>query len=96
MLAMRVDAIFAQHQRLIAGDVLQPGQIIPENILVVQIDVEADEIDAPRVEIFRRRKIGESHQAIRRFRLGDDHQFVDEFLDLRARRRIARCPMESR
>ena len=53
MLAQRVDAVFAEHQRLIAGDVLQPGQVIAEDVLVVQINVEADEIDAPRVANIR-------------------------------------------
>ena len=79
-LAEGVHAVFAQDQRLFAGDVLQARQVIAKDFLVVQVHVETDEVDPARLEIFGGGEIGEGDQAIGRFGLGDLRQTIDEFL----------------
>src|ERR1051325_4992190 len=52
-----VDACFPENERLGIGDHLQAIEIIFERLLVVQINVEAVEIEILRAKIFGRRKI---------------------------------------
>jgi hypothetical protein len=70
----------------IAGDVLQSREIIAENLLIVEIDVEADEIDLARPQIFGGREIGEGEEAIGRFGSCRCDQVIDEIFDRSSRR----------
>ena len=54
-MADRVHPEFAQHERLFFREILQAEQVTFEVALVVQVNVEAVEIDVLREEIFRRR-----------------------------------------
>ena len=62
----RVHAELAQHERLFFREVLQAEQVAFEVALVVQINVEAVEIDVLREEILRRRiaRVGKEHVRI--------------------------------
>ena len=80
-LAQRVHPEFRQHQRLAAGDALEPVEIIGERPRFVEIDVEADEIDGGGLEEFGGREIGERDEPMRVHFLDDASQFVEETLD---------------
>jgi hypothetical protein len=80
--AQRVDAEFGQYQRLVDRQVVQPGDIAAEGILVVQIDVEAQEIGEIGRQILGRRKVGVADQ---RPRVLAPHQ-RDELLQERPNR----------
>ena len=67
----RVHAVLPQQQRHVAGDALEAGQVVAEGRLVVQVDVEADEVDRPRPQVLGRGVVGERHQAVGRLGLGD-------------------------
>ncbi len=82
-LAQAVHANFTQDQRLGVGDHLQAGQVILEGPLLVQIDVEADEIDVLRVQKLRRRIIAEGAKAFGIDPFGHLRQFVEKVLHRR-------------
>ena len=51
----RVHAQLAEHQRLVADQVLQPEQVAAERLPVVQVDVERGEVEERQVEVLGRR-----------------------------------------
>ena len=65
--ANRIHPEFAEHERLFLGQVLQAQEVLFEIALIVQVDVEAAEIDVLREEIFRRRitRVGKENVRIR-------------------------------
>ncbi len=58
---------FAEDERPVAREVLEPGQIAPELGAFLEVDVERDEVDATQLEVLRRRVV----------RVGDQHVGVD-------------------
>src|SRR5204863_3076368 len=62
--ADRIDAELGEHQRLVLGEILQPREVAAKRTLLVQIDVEADEIDAVDVEVLRRREVRVADQRV--------------------------------
>ena len=62
--AKRIDAGFAQEERLGFGQHLQAGEIILKGKLLMQIDVETDEVDAMRAQELGGRIIGEGAEAL--------------------------------
>src|SRR5206468_7816185 len=65
----------------IASEVLKPRQVVSEHLLVMEINIEAGEVDVAGTQIFSRRKIRERYQAERRFGLGDANELIDEIFD---------------
>ena len=63
-LAERIDAEFGQHQRLVDGDIVQPGDVPAEGGLIVQIDVEADEIGEIDGQVFGGRVVGVADERV--------------------------------
>ncbi len=80
-LAQAVHPEFSQHQRFGIGNHLQTGEVILEGALLVQIDIEANEIDVLRAQKLRRRIISEGAEALRIHFLGDADQFVQKILN---------------
>ena len=64
---MRVHPELAEHERLFLGQILQAEEVFFEIALVVQVNVEAIEIDVLREEIFRWRitRVGKENVRIR-------------------------------
>ena len=79
--AQRVDAEFAQQQRLGFGQHLQAREVVLERLPLVQIDVEAEEVHALRAQKFRGRIIGEGAEALRVRPLGFVDQVINEVGD---------------
>ena len=63
--ANRVHPEFAQHKRPFFREILQTQQVTFEVALIVQVNVEAEEIDVLRQQIFRRRKTGVGKENLR-------------------------------
>ena len=65
-MADRVHPELAEHERLFFREILQAEQVLFEVALVVQVNVEAVEIDVLREEILRRRitRVGKEHVRI--------------------------------
>ncbi len=62
--ANRIHPEFAEHERFFLRQVLQAQEIFLEIALVVQVNVEAAEIDVLREKIFRRRIAGVGEENI--------------------------------
>src|SRR5205814_3300553 len=77
-----VDAEFAEHQRLGVREGLEPRQVILKRLALVQINVEANEIDVLGVEKFGRRIGTECAETFRVHGFRDFHQLVDEISHL--------------
>ena len=67
----RVHAQLAEHERLVADEVLQPEQVAAERLAVVQVDVERGEVEERQVEVLGRREVGVGDQPVRVGLLGD-------------------------
>ncbi len=65
--AHRIDAELGQHQRPVDGEVVQPRHVFAEGMLVMEIDVEAEEVGEIDRQIFGRREI----------RVGDEPLGID-------------------
>ncbi len=77
--ANRIHPELAQHERLFLGQVLQAKEIFFEVALVVQVDIEAAEIDVLRQEVFRRRIAGVGEEDIRVRLASDADQRLEKF-----------------
>src|SRR5271169_6566410 len=75
-LAHRVHAKLGQHERLVTRDVLQAVEIICKWSWLVEIDVEADKIEARGLEKFCRRKIDERNKPVRVDAFDNRRKFV--------------------
>src|SRR5437867_1312531 len=76
-----IDAEFAQDQRFGVRQHLQSGQIIFKWLAVMEVNVEANEIDGLRAKEFGRGIRSESGEAVRIRGFGNVHQFLDEVRD---------------
>ena len=80
-LANRVGARLSQQQRLLAGDVLEAGQIRAQLRLVVQVHVEGVEIEEREIEELGRRKVDVREEGVGRRRLRVLVQAAEKTLD---------------
>ena len=78
-MADRIHAEFAQHERPIFREILQAKQVALEVALVVQVNVEAEEIDVLRKEKFRRRITRVGKENVRIGLAPDANEVLDEF-----------------
>ena len=69
-----VEPHLAQDQRPVSGEVLQLGQVTLELLGVFEVDVEAEQVEEGKLQVFGRGVIDVGHDGIRGFLL---HHFVD-------------------
>ena len=74
-----VHAEFAQDQRTLAGEILQPQQVTLEIALVVQVNIETAEVGVLRQEIFRWRIRGIGKERLRINCAANPNQFLYKF-----------------
>ena len=77
--APRIDPGLADDEGARVGDHLQAGEIIFEGAPLVQVDVEAMEVDVARAQKFRCREIAKGAEAFGVDGFGFRHEFIDEF-----------------
>ena len=78
-MADRVHPELAEDERPLFGQILQAQQVSLEVALVVQVNVEAEEIDVLREEIFRRRITRVGKENVRIGRAPDPDEVLDKF-----------------
>src|SRR6478752_3641495 len=72
---------FAEQQRLVADEVLQPKQVPAKCLAIVEIDIERCEIDERQVQVLGGRKVGIGDQPVWIDLLHDIGQLRQESLD---------------
>src|ERR1051325_3760390 len=76
--AQGIDAEFAEHKRLGLGKHLEPGEIIAEGLLVMEVDIEAEEVGAAGAKKFRGWIASESAKALGVGAFGDGDEVVEK------------------